>query len=152
MTKPMFSLFTEIRIDIPTALPAAEVLRILQGSFILRVFGEACPRSGMKVWLDGLAATPALPAGVVEASSRCGTSVRLQGWIRTPILLKLFVGFWLGFALLWTMGAFFATVGDSEVAFLPLTGLVMMAAGFGFFRLTNGFGRAAGRQSRTDPA
>jgi hypothetical protein len=63
----------------------------------------------------------------------------LHGCVRTPLGLRMFVCWSLGFAVLWTVGAYFATRGQSDIEFMPLAGLALRAFVIVFFWFINRF-------------
>ncbi len=55
----------------------------------------------------------------------------LSGHFRTRLWTRVFLTFWFGFCVLWTLGATAAAFSDSKVWGLPFAGLLMIAFGLG---------------------
>ncbi|MFC5742483.1 hypothetical protein [Dyella tabacisoli] len=69
----------------------------------------------------------------------------LSGRFTLHWLVKIFLGFWFGFCVLFTALAAFAAIRSQQVAAMPLAGIVMLALGLGIVRIGGWF-------SRNDPA
>ena len=78
-------------------------------------------------------------------------SIVLLGSIRSSLLLRAFTISFLGFSGLWTLGALYASMRPGEdpaAKWLPVAGLVFIAAATGFFHLVNVFVQGFAEQLR----
>jgi hypothetical protein len=72
---------------------------------------------------------PVFRGGILAASSGC----ELRGTVRTPIVLRIFIWWGLGFSLFWTIAAFIGTQAWGEDRWMPLAGSGFLVVGVPFF-------------------
>jgi hypothetical protein len=96
-----------------------------QGSISLRLRGVLAHRPYQPVF-----------TGLIDTAA---TPMRLRGRIRTPVLVKVFVWWWTGFSILWTVGAAVVTQLQGDLWWMPLVGVLMVTVGFVFFATVNRF-------------
>jgi hypothetical protein len=132
-------LFTDVSVDVPLGETPALVLAALERRIAAREIRGEVEQSRIRLSLRGmLPHRPYQPAftGLLDTSV---SPMRLRGRIQTPGILKLSIWWWLGFCVLWTVGALVATRSDDGLQWMPLVGLLMLVFGYGFFSLVNRF-------------
>ena len=135
----MLGLFTNRSLHIAAALAADEAVARLRAQVERGTLRGEVQRGGFALRLHGLFVhrfyQPVFRGGILAASSGCA----LSGRVRTPIVLRIFVWWWIGFSLFWTIAAFIGTQAWGEGRWMPLVGLGFLVAGMFFFRHVNRF-------------
>ncbi len=135
----MFGLFAKTALEFDVAVSPDRVRANLNHEIHRGNLKGQVTESLVIVRLHGmLPHRPYQPTFRGRVSDRNG-GASVAGSITYPISLRLFTEFFLGFSVLWTLGAFVATRGEEEVQWMPLWGLVFLAVGIGFFKILQGF-------------
>lgn len=133
------SLFTNVALDLPVSEPPAAVLAAINGRLESQeIEGKLNPES-IRLKFRGLLSHRPYQPVFLGALDMTVTPTRLRGEIKSPVFLKAFTWFWMGFGLIWTIAALVATQSQGALYWLPLAGVLMLALGYGFFRLVNRF-------------
>jgi hypothetical protein len=132
-------LFINVALNVPLQVAPALALAALKKRIAMRELRGKVDQHRIRLRPRGVFPhRPFQPAfeGFLDTSDN---PIQLRGTIRTPGLLRLFIWWWLGFCIFWTLGALVATQLDGALRWMPLGGLLMLALGYCFFSFVNQF-------------
>ena len=135
----MRGLFIKRDLDVQAALSPDQAVAKLRAQVDRGQLRGRVQTEGCALCLRGLFVhrfyQPIFRGSVHSTRSGC----ELRGTVRTPLLLRLFVWYWFGFAILWSAVALVAAQEWGQRLWMPLGGLGLLIFGVLFFRVVNRF-------------